>query len=105
MPLIDLTDENFDQEIENHSLAVLDFWAPWCAPCKAFAPTFEAASERYPKILFARINLDEQPLLGQQFEVRSVPTLLFAKDGTITKVHLGSLPPAQFEDVLKSLEK
>ena len=103
MAVIDLTNDNFDSEIEAHPLLVVDFWAPWCAPCKAFAPIFEAAAAKHPDITFARMDTDAEPTLAQQFEVRSIPTLLGVKDGTIVKVQLGALPPDKFEAMLKEI--
>jgi thioredoxin reductase (NADPH) len=104
MALIDLTNENFDGEIENHKIMILDFWAPWCAPCKAFAPTFEAAAERHPDVCFARVNTEAEPALAQQFEIRSIPTLIAAKEGTIVQVQLGALTPDKFEKMILSLK-
>ena len=103
MPLIDLTNENFDDQIESHKLMILDFWAPWCGPCKAFAPTFEAAAEKYPDICFARVNTEVEQDLAKQFEILSVPTLIAAKDGTIVQVQLGALTPDKFEKMISTL--
>ena len=103
MPLRDLTDANFDSEVDQHSVIVMDFWAPWCAPCRAFAPIFEAAAERYPEVLFARIDTEAEPELARQFEVKSVPTLLGVRDGTIVKVQMGALPPDKFEKLILEL--
>jgi thioredoxin len=105
MPLIDLNNTNFDDEIERYPVTIIDFWAPWCQPCKAFAPIFESAAERHPDILFARINCDDEPTLAQQFEVRSIPTLLAAKDGTIVKAQMGGMLPDAFENMIKDLKK
>lgn len=103
VPLIELTNANFDEQIESHSLVILDFWAPWCGPCKSFAPIFEDAAKRFPDILFARINTEAEPMLAQQFEVRSIPTILGAKDGTVVEVQLGALPPDKFDDFIKKV--
>jgi thioredoxin len=105
MPLVDLTNENFDEMIESCSLVVIDFWASWCAPCKFFAPVFEAAAEKYPEILFARVDTEAEPVLAQQFEVRSIPTILGAKDGTIVQIQLGALPPDKFEEFIQKVSK
>ncbi len=103
MPLIDLTNENFDTEIERCPLMILDFWAPWCAPCKAFRPVFDAAAERHPDILFARVNTEEEPVLAKQFEILSIPTLLASKDGTVVQVQLGTLTADKFEKLIGKL--
>jgi thioredoxin 1 len=105
MPLIDMTNSNFDDQIETHPIAILDFWAPWCAPCKGFAPIFEAAAEKHPDILFARVDTEAEPILAKQFEILSVPTILGSVDGTIVEVRLGALPPDKFEDLIKKLRK
>ncbi len=105
MPMLDLNNANFDDEIERHPLMLIDFWAPWCAPCKAFAPVYEAAAEKNPDVTFARINTDDEPDLAKQFEVRSIPTLIGAKDGTIVGVKVGAMTPDKFERFLKELRK
>ena len=102
---MELTEDNFDTETERHSLVLLDFWASWCAPCKGFAPVFEAAAQKYPEILFAKINTEEQVNLAKQFEVQSIPTLLAVKDGTIAHIKIGALPPNQLEALIQSLIK
>lgn len=103
MPLIDLTNENFDQEIDRHQIILLDFWAEWCEPCKSFTPIYEAASAEHPDILFARIDVDQQKVLAEQFEVKSIPTLLGVKDGTIAEVRLGTLTPTALDALIAKL--
>lgn len=105
MPLLELNNQNFDTETERHPMVIIDFWAPWCAPCKAFAPVFEAAAEKYPEILFAKINCDEEQDLARQFEVRSIPTMLAVKDGTIVKVQVGAVAPPKFDEMIQYLRK
>ena len=103
MPLINLTNENFDDQIDKHSLVILDFWAPWCAPCKAFAPIFEAAAEKHPDILFARIDTEAEETLAKQFQVISIPTILGAKDGEIVQIRIGALVPDKLEELVRQL--
>lgn len=101
MPLMDLTNDNFDDEIDRHRAIVLNFWGPFCGPCKMFEPVYQAAAAKYPDVLFARINVQEEPDLAKQFDVMSTPTLLAIKDGTIETANIGALPPARFESFLK----
>ena len=103
MPLLDLTDANFDDETERHALMILDFWGPTCAPCHAFAPLFAAAAEAHPDILFGRINTEEEPTLSKQFEIFSVPTLISAKDGTICYARPGALSAEKLRKLIVDL--
>jgi len=103
MPVKELTNQNFDIETERPGIVLLDFWAAWCAPCRAFAPVFAAAAEKYPDILFAKIDTEAEPILAQQFEVRSIPTLLGVKDGEIAVVRVGALSPSQLDSVIREL--
>src|SRR5262245_6029387 len=103
MPLKELTHDNFDVETERSGIILIDFWAEWCAPCKAFAPIFAAAAEKYPDILFATINTETEPTLAKQFEVQSIPTLLAVKDGEIVAVRIGALPPPKLEALIREL--
>jgi thioredoxin len=103
MPLKELTHQNFDIETDRPGLILLDFWAEWCAPCKAFAPIFESAAKRYPEILFAKIDTEANPILAQQFEVRSIPTLLGIKEGEIAIVRVGALSSSQLDSLIHEL--
>ena len=105
MATIELTNENFNEAIENNDVVVVDFWAPWCGPCRMFAPTFEAVSEQYPHVVFAKLNTEDQQELAASFNIRSIPTLMVFREKIIIFSQAGMLPKAAFEQVVqKSLE-
>ena len=105
MATIELTKENFSATIEKNEIVVVDFWAPWCGPCRMFAPTFEAVSEQYPNVVFAKLNTEDQQELAASFNIRSIPTLMVFREQVIIFTQAGMLPKAGFEQVVqKSLE-
>jgi thioredoxin len=97
---IELTKDNFEQIITTNEQVVVDFWASWCAPCRAFAPTFEAASERYTDVVFAKVNTEEQQELASAFNIRSIPTLMIFREQVILYAEAGALPPPALDEVL-----
>ena len=98
--IVELTEENFAESINDHPFAVVDFWAPWCAPCRAFAPVFAAAAVKYPEVRFAKVNTEEQQQLAGHFNIRSIPTLMIFRDNIIVYAEAGALPAAALEQVL-----
>jgi len=98
--VVELDAARFAAMIEGHPFAVLDFWAPWCAPCRAFAPVFAAAAARHPDVRFAKINTEDEQGLAAQFNIRSIPTLMIFRDNIIVYAEAGALPAAALEQVL-----
>jgi thioredoxin len=100
MATVELTKENFEQVVTGSDMVVVDFWAPWCAPCRAFAPTYEAASERHEGVVFAKVNTEEEQELAAAFNIRSIPTLMLFREKVILYAEPGALPPPALEEVL-----
>jgi thioredoxin len=98
--VLELTKHNFVSSIDGHPFAVIDFWAPWCGPCRAFAPTFAAAAQRYPDVRFAKINTEEEQELAAQFHIRSIPTLMIFRDNIIVFAQAGALSASALDQVL-----
>ena len=100
MSTIDLTQDNFEDVIQKNPLVLVDFWAPWCGPCRAFAPVYEAASEQHKDVIFAKVNTEEQQSLGAMFQIRSIPTLMLFREQIILFAQPGSLPGPALEEIL-----
>ena len=98
--VVELTSDNFAQSIDDHPLAIVDFWAPWCAPCRAFAPVFAAAAARHPDALFAKVNTEDHQEIAAQFGIRSIPTLMIFRDNIIVFSEAGALGAGALEHVL-----
>lgn len=104
MATIELTTENFQDTINNNSTVIVDFWASWCGPCRSFAPTFEAASEKHTDIVFAKVNTEEQQEIAGAFNIRSIPTLMVFRDQIIIYSEAGALPAAAFSQLIEQAQ-
>jgi len=100
MATVDLTKENFEQVVTGNDVVIVDFWAPWCAPCRAFAPTFEQASEQHADVVFAKVNTEEEQEVAGAFNIRSIPTLMVFREKVILYSEAGSLPAQALEQVI-----
>ena len=104
MALVNLTAENFDSEVQKHTIAILDFWAPWCGPCRSFAPIFEKVAQEYPNILFGKINTEEQQELAAHFQIQSIPTVMIIKEGIVVFAQPGMIPEEGLQDLIRQVE-
>ena len=105
MATMALTKDVFEQVVTGNDTVIVDFWAPWCGPCRAFAPTFEAISEKYPGIVFAKVNTEDEPELAGQFEIRSIPTLMVFREKVLLFSQPGALPAPALEAVIKKVRE
>ena len=100
MPVVELTKENFEQVITSNATVIVDYWAPWCGPCRGFAPVFERVAEANPDVVFAKVNTDEEQEIGAHFQIRSIPTLMVFRDQIIVFSQPGALPQNALEQVV-----
>ncbi len=102
---INITDDNFDAEvIQSEVPVVVDFWAPWCAPCKAIGPIIDELAEKYDgQIKFTKCNVDDNPATPGKYSVRAIPTLLFVKGGEVVETITGMTAKAKLEEVIDGL--
>ena len=100
MAYVELTKENFEEIITGNDTVIIDFWAEWCGPCKAFGPVFEKVSEDYPDVVFAKVNTELEQEIAGWFQIRSIPTLMAFREQIIVFSQPGALPEGALRDVI-----
>jgi len=105
MATMNLTKENFKDTVHGKGIVLIDWWASWCGPCRAFGPIFERVSEKHPEAVFAKIDTEAQRELAAAFEIRSIPTLMIVRDGVLLFNQPGMVPEKALEDLLEQVGK
>ncbi len=103
MAVTHITEQTFEATVQKGGIVLLDWWASWCGPCRAFAPIFEAAAERHPDIVFAKIDTDAEQNLAAEFNIRSIPTVMALRDGVLLFSQPGLLSAPQLDDLIGKL--
>lgn len=105
MAVYDLSEKNFQQALEEHPIVLVDFWAPWCGPCRTFAPVFLRASESHPEVLFARVNTEVERGLAAAYGISSIPSLILFREGIGLFHEMGVQPLAALSQLIRRAER
>lgn len=104
MATVEVNKDSFEQIVTENDIVIIDFWAPWCGPCRSFAPIYEQTSENHPDVVFAKVNTEEQTELAGYFQIRSIPTLMIFREKVIIFSQPGMLPASGLEDVIAKVK-
>ncbi|MEZ4316060.1 MAG: thioredoxin [Myxococcota bacterium] len=104
MATTEITGSNIQTTIDENDIVLLDFWASWCGPCRSFAPTFEAASERHGDVVFGKIDTEANQELAGQLQITGIPTIMAFREGVLVFRQAGALPPAMLEDLVTQIK-
>jgi thioredoxin len=100
---VDVTAANFKDVVEKDGIVLVDWWAPWCGPCRVFGPTFEKVAAKHPDVTFGKVNTEEEQQLAGAFDIRSIPTLMVLRDKVLLYSEAGALPEAALEDLIRQV--
>ena len=100
MAVLELEQNTFESTIGDNEFVIVDFWAPWCGPCRSFAPTYEKVSNDFPDIVFAKVNTEDEQEIGAKFQIRSIPTLMIMRENVILYKEAGALPESALRELV-----
>jgi thioredoxin 1 len=103
MATVALTKDTFEQTIDDNEIVLIDFWAAWCGPCRAFAPVFEKVSENHPAVVFGKVDTEAEQELAGSFGIQSIPTLMAVRDNIVLYSQPGALPEEALEDIVRQV--
>lgn len=104
MSTVDITTADFENTVTGNDIVLVDFWAEWCGPCKAFGPVFEKVSEKNPEITFAKVDTDAEQQLGAMLQIQSIPTLMAFREGIAVFRHSGAIPEQALDDLIGQIK-
>lgn len=104
MPSVELTKANFEELVTGDNVVIVDFWAPWCGPCRAFAPVFESVSDQHSDVVFGKVNTEEERELAAAFQIRSIPTLMALRENVILYSEPGAMPEHALQELVEKLK-
>ncbi|MEO5376444.1 MAG: thioredoxin [Magnetococcus sp. DMHC-6] len=105
MATVELTRDNFEQTVLENDIVIIDFWAGWCGPCKSFAPIYEKVSELFPDVVFGKVETDQERELAEDFQIRSIPTLMIFREKIILFSQAGMLPEKELKELIKNAQE
>ena len=104
MAVVEATRDTIEALVEDNDIVIFDFWAPWCGPCRQFAPIFEAASETYPDVIFSKVNTEQEREIAAHFSIRSIPTIMVFREAMLVFAQPGIIPENAFGELIDKVK-